>query len=110
MDCSVEFAILQFALDDGELWPIAVLLLDAEDKLHLRARADLSARLRPEDARIVELFLADLIADARRSSGNVLIATLEDRLSNAIRITDRKPIPVTSIQETLQALASKYRF
>jgi len=105
MDCSAEFVILQFAADDGELWPFAVLLLDAEDRLFVRAREDLSLKLPAEDAQVIELFLAEVGTDSRQSSGSVLLASLEDRLSNVVRITDRQRIPVTSIEDTLQALA-----
>jgi hypothetical protein len=92
MQRASDFAVVQFALPDGELWPVAVLLLDNQDRLHVRARAadDLAKKIPPEDAEVVALSLAQIAEDARTESGTNVLETLEDRLSNAIRISDRQ--------------------
>jgi hypothetical protein len=93
---SAELAILQVALDGEVLWPVAILLLDADDKLHIRQRADLAAKLSGDDAEVVTAYLADLRDDGRFLSGDEILAKLEDSLSNALRITDRSPVLITA--------------
>ena len=56
---AADFTVLQFAFQNGELWPIAVLLLDNQDRLHVRSRstADLATRIPPEEVDVVALSL-----------------------------------------------------
>jgi hypothetical protein len=106
MEPSGDFVVLQFALENGDLWPIALLLLDSQDRLHLRARSGvaLSSRIQPEDVEVVDLFLDQLRTDAQATSGRELLTTLEDRLSNTIRISDRKQTQTGNIQNVLEHL------
>jgi hypothetical protein len=105
MQRASDFAVVQFALPDGELWPIAVLLLDNQDRLHVRARAadDLAKKIPPEDAEVVALSLAQIAEDAKAESGTNILETLEDRLSNALRISARQ-----KTCETLDNLFSQH--
>jgi len=105
-----DFAILQFAFQSGDLWPVAVLLLDAQGRLHVRARptADLAAKISPDDAEVVELTLDQLQADAQGTSGCDLLARLEDQLSNTIRISDRQEVELTSVEDTMNDLYGQH--
>jgi hypothetical protein len=102
---AANYALLQFAFENGELWPVAVLLLDNQDRLHVRARAvdDLAKNIPPEDAEVVALSLAQIAEDARTESGTKVLGTLEDRLSNTIRISDRQ-----KTHDTLDDLYRQY--
>jgi hypothetical protein len=105
MQRASDFAIVQFALPDGELWPVAVLLLDNQDRLHVRARAvdDLARKIPPEDVEVVAQSLDQIAADARALRGKEILAILEDRLSNTIRISDRQ-----KTHDTLDDLYRQY--
>lgn len=105
MGPAANFAVLQFAFETGELWPIAVLLLDSEDRLYVRARAaaDLAKNIPPEDAEVVALSLDQIVEDARTGSGTKILGTLEDRLSNTIRISDSQ-----TTHDTLDDLYQRY--
>lgn len=105
MGPAANFAVLQFAFETGELWPIAVLLLDSQDRLHVRARAanDLAKKIPPEDAEVVALSLDQIAEDARAISGKEILETFEDRLSNSVRISDRQ-----KTRDTLDDLYRQY--
>jgi GTP-dependent phosphoenolpyruvate carboxykinase len=105
MQRASDFAIVQFALPDGELWPIALLLLDSQDRLHVRARAaaELATKIPPEDVEVVALSLDQIAEDARTESGTKVLETLEDRLSNTLRISDRQ-----KARDTLDELYRQY--
>jgi hypothetical protein len=104
-----EFVILQFALQSGDLWPVAVLLLDAQDRLHILARptADLTAKIPALDAEVVGGSFDQLSTDSQTMSGSEMLERLEGQLSNAIRISDRQQTELKSIEDTLNDL---YRY
>ncbi|HEY7387889.1 MAG TPA: hypothetical protein VH640_05240 [Bryobacteraceae bacterium] len=107
---AADFALLQFACDNGELWPIAVLVLDDQDRLHIRTRpaADLAMRVPAEDVEVVALSLNQIAEDARAGSGKEILETLEDRLSNTIRISDRMRTHISNSQKALDHLYQQY--
>jgi hypothetical protein len=82
-----------------------VLLLDNQDRLHVRSRsiADLATKIPPEEVDVVALSLAQIAEDARAGSGKEILETLEDRLSNTIRISDRQ-----KAHDTLDNLYGEY--
>jgi hypothetical protein len=104
------FAVLQFALEAGDLWPIAVLVVDYDDCLHMRrrTRTSLATRIPPKDVEVVALSLQQLGADAESASGRAMLARLEDQLSNTIRISERRLIGTTNIEKTLSELYDQY--
>lgn len=107
---TADFALLQFAFENGELWPIAVLLLDNQDRLHVRARptADLATRIPAEDAEVVALSIEQIAQDAMAESGSTILETLEDRLSNTLRISDRTRTHISNSQKELDHLYEQY--
>jgi len=84
--------------------------LDTHDRLHIRARptADLATKIPPDDAEVVELTLDQLSTDAQTTSGSERLALLEDQLSNAIRISDRRQIELASVEIALEDLYRKH--
>jgi hypothetical protein len=110
MQPSADFAVLQFACQDGKLWPIAVVLLDKQDRLYIRARAteDLATKIPPEDVEVVAFSLDQISADARSGSGKEVLENLEDQLSNTIRITERQKTHTANIQKTLENLYEQH--
>ncbi len=102
------FSLLQFAKPDGELWTFAVLLIDtATDKLHVRSRHDFES-LDPAMAEVIHLFLEEIDADAKKESGEAILQSFEDRLSNAIRITDRIHMQIAEVDAALECLSEAY--
>ena len=53
-----EFVVLEFGFCNGEPWPIALLLLDAQDRLHVRARpaAHVVTGIPPENVEVIALW------------------------------------------------------
>jgi len=105
-----DFAILQFAFQSGDLWPVAVLLLDTHDRLHIRARPplDLAENIPFPDAEVVESTLDQLQAEAQTTSGSEMLVRLEDQLSNAIRISDRQQTELANVEATLEHLYKQH--
>jgi hypothetical protein len=110
MEPAADYAILQFAFENGELWPIAVLLLDNQDRLHVRSRpnADLATKIPPDDLKVIALSLNQIAEDARAGSGREILEILEDRLSNTIRISERQKARVSHTQNTLDDLYQEH--
>jgi hypothetical protein len=110
MEGTADFVLLQFACDNGELWPIAVLLLDDQDRLHVRARptADLVTRIPAEDVEIVALSIDQIAEGGRAGSGSKILETLEDQLSNTLRIGDRTRTHISNSQKALDHLYEQY--
>lgn len=110
MEGTADFALLQFACENGELWPIAVLLLDNQDRLHVRARptADLARRIPARDVEVVGMSIDQIAEDARAGSGKEILETLEDRLSNTLRISDRTRTHISNSQKALDHLYEQY--
>jgi hypothetical protein len=107
---TADFTVLQFAFQNGELWPIAVLLLDNQDRLHVRARstADLATRIPAEDVELVALSVHQIAEDARAGDGSKILETLEDQLSNTIRISGRTRTHISDSQKALDRLYELY--
>ncbi len=102
-----EYCVLQYAGPGRPVVNIGVLLLDpVSDKLYLRMRSDWRGVAEPSEAQVLALLEDDLRSKANRMGGLNLLESLEDRLSSAIRMTDRQPI---AVEEFGEALAQLYR-
>lgn len=100
-----EFVVLHAALPGRPALAAGVLLLEAEtDRLHVRLRADWSEWAPPEDVEVLELLGADLAAQADQLGGAALLSLLEDRLSNALRISERRTAVVAHPERALERL------
>lgn len=103
-----EYLIMQVQLLGGALWPVAVLLFDPlGDRLHLRARKDLSL-VSQGDQQVIALVLAQIANEATTTSGSEMLAHLEDTLSNTLRLTDRRRLRVESVDMALNCLFCRH--
>ena len=91
-----ELAILNYQRAGGPIVPIAVLLLDQKDVLHIKGRSDLGVAV-GEDAALLNSWLDELAKRSRGESGLALLEQLENTLSNAVRITERESVDVADI-------------
>ena len=106
---SAQWMLLQYQRPGFEdLAPVAVLLLDEGDSLHIRARPDFESIADPNDAEVLALTVDQLIAEAHQSMGTIIVQRLQDTLSNALRITDPTPVQVAEIDQTLLDLYRKH--
>lgn len=100
-----EYVVLQAALPGRPVVAAGILLLEPEaDRLYLKLRSDWADRASPEDAEVLELLAADLAAQAEELGGSALLSLLEDRLSNALRISERRPAVVGDFERALERL------
>lgn len=106
MDRPADILILQFAQPGGRLWPIAVLALDVQaDRLYVRSRLDFCSGISLDDAEVVSQYIAQIAEEGGEQSGQSLLKDLEERLSNTIRISERRRIQFQDLAQTLDALA-----
>jgi len=83
-----------------------VLLRDpVTDRLWVRLRRDWD-ELAPEEAEVLSAIEDDLASKAREMGATQLLKYLEDTLSNAVQVTDRREVPVDDFE---RALARLYR-
>jgi hypothetical protein len=103
-----DWLTMLFETPNGRLEAIAVLLLDvSEDRLYVRTRRRCSQLADAEIARVLEIMLFDLAADAREEPGSAVLYRLEGVLSNAVRLSDRARIMVEDFPATLGELSRK---
>lgn len=102
------YAVLEADLAVGGTEPIGVLLQDPEtDHVHLRLRRDWED-VAGDDAEVFELLEEDLGAKVREMGAERLFSWLEDTLSGAVRLTDRRTILVRDFERTLNRLYSEH--
>ncbi|MDW8131640.1 MAG: S24 family peptidase [Bryobacterales bacterium] len=100
-----EYAVLRAALPGRPTLAAGILLLEPEtDRLHIKLRTDWAGCAAPEDAEVLELLASDLAAQAEELGGAALLALLEDRLSNALQISERRPAVVADFERALERL------
>ncbi len=102
---TAEYSVLQLALPGRPAISFGVLLYDpATDSLYHRFREDVQALAEPEDAEVLELLEEDFATRVREMGGRQVLESLEDSLSNVLRMTDRKLATVRDFSFTLQRL------
>jgi SOS-response transcriptional repressor LexA len=102
---AAEYSVLQLALPGRPAIALGILLYDpAADRLYCRLRENVHELADPEDAEVLELLEEDLAARAREMGGRQALESLEDSLSNVLRMTDRKRANVRDFSFTLQRL------
>ena len=106
---AAQYSVLEAALPGRPQTPVGVLLLDPEtDTPYIRLRDDFREIADPEDAEVLAHLDTHLKAAARESGGDRLLQRLEDSLSNALRITDRRQIAVGDFTKALGRLYERY--
>jgi SOS-response transcriptional repressor LexA len=89
--------------------PIGVLLHEpATDSLHLKLRRDWEAIATEEDAEVLRALADDLDRKAREMGAAALLALLEDTLSNALRISERREVLAGDPRGALARLYRQY--
>lgn len=86
-----EFAVLQLALPDRPLQNIGVLLIEpSTGKLDFSLRDDWDDIAEPDDAEVLVHLEDDFRARIHELGGQAFLESLEDTLSNALRLTPRR--------------------
>jgi SOS-response transcriptional repressor LexA len=100
-----QYSMVELALPGRRPIPFGVLLYDpASDRLYHRFRDDVADLADPEDAEVLALVSEDLTARIGELGGRQVLEWLEDRLSNVLRIADRRPAAVRNFPFSLERL------
>jgi phage repressor protein C with HTH and peptisase S24 domain len=84
---------------------IGVLLVDPErNRMWARFRGDFDDIGDPEDAEVLQALEEDVRREAAEAGAEAYLRTLEESLSNALRISDRQYVEVDSFTRTLDRL------
>jgi phage repressor protein C with HTH and peptisase S24 domain len=103
------YVLLEAALPNRPPQFIGVLLLDPEcNRLWVRMRDSYDDLAEPEDAEVLEALETDIRARAAEMGAEAYLVSLEDSLSNAIRVTERHAVPVDSFTRVLDRLYSEH--
>jgi SOS-response transcriptional repressor LexA len=103
------YSLLEAVLPDRPPAPLGVLLIDPEtNRGWLRMRRDFVRLAEPEDAEVLEALEDHLRQCLSESGGEALLASLEDSLSNAIRITDRQTVQVDAFSRVVERLFAEH--
>jgi len=106
---SGEFALLQVALPGSEPRNAGVFLLDpASGQIYTRIRAEWPDVAETDDRELLELLDLDIRLKAKEIGGAEFLRSLEDTLSNTLRITPREQVAVTGFAETLERLYAEH--
>ncbi len=104
-----EYLLLEVALPGRKAAAAGVLLLDpASDRLLLKLRRDWDRHADPEDAEVLALLGEDLARQAEQMGASALIELLEDRLSNALRLSERRSVVVGDLDRALERLYERH--
>lgn len=100
-----EYLVLELALPARPVANLGVLLFDpSNDRLESRMRQDIDALADPEDAEVLAELAGDFAARIRELGGRRFLEHLEDRLSNVLRISERRSVEVRNFDWTLRRL------
>lgn len=106
---SGEFALLQVALPGAEPLNAGVFLLDpASGELYTRIRGEWPEVADAGDRELLELLDLDIRLKSKEMDGAEFLRSLEDTLSNTLRITPREQVAVTGFAEALDRLYADY--
>ncbi len=101
------YVLLEAALPGQPVTPLGVLLIDlAADRGWVRLRADFSSLT--GDTEVFDALEADLRARLAEQGAAALLASLEDSLSNVLRISGRRRIEVDSFSRFLEKLYAEH--
>jgi phage repressor protein C with HTH and peptisase S24 domain len=99
------YLLVQAALPGHAPQTIGVLLLDPDsDRLWLRMRQSYDDLMDPEDTEVFEALEEHIRARAAELGAEAYLASLEDSLSNALRVSERQAVAVDSFTRVLDRL------
>ena len=103
------YALLEAALPGRPPHKIGVLLVDpATDRMHARLRQSFDDIASPEDAEVFESMEEDIRQRSAELGAEAFLQSLEDSLSNALRIGERKAVAVDSFSRVLDRLFDEH--
>ncbi|MDQ6704459.1 MAG: S24 family peptidase [Acidobacteriota bacterium] len=104
-----QFSLLELALPGERPIPIGVFLIDPESgNLDFKLREDWDDLAGAEDAEFLASLQDDFTLKAAEAGGEAFLASLEDSLSNILRVTEREPVIVSSFSQTLENLFTEH--
>lgn len=100
-----EYLVVEVALPRRSPLPAGILLLDpGADRLYLKLREDWAEWAEPEDAEVLSLIATDWEQQAQQAGAAAFLALLEDRLSNTLRLSERRTVVVGDFERALERL------
>ncbi|HWB83706.1 MAG TPA: S24 family peptidase [Bryobacteraceae bacterium] len=103
------YVLLEAALPGRSPQPIGVLLVDtAADRVWLRMRQRFDDFGELEDAEVFEALEEDIRARAAEMGAEAYLSSLEDSLSNAVRVSERQTVSVDAFTRVLDRLYSEH--
>ncbi len=103
------YSVLELALPGRAGEPAGVLLFDpAFGRLQARLRRDWDRIAEPEDAEVFGQLELDLARKIGELGAETVLRLLEDTLSNALRISDRRPVLLGEFETTLNWLYNRH--
>ena len=101
------YVLLEAALPGRPVTPVGILLIDpAADRGWVRLRADFSSLT--DDTEVFDALEEDLRDRLAEQGAGALLAALEDSLSNALRISERRKVEVDSFSRVLEKLYAEH--
>lgn len=99
------YVLLEAALPESPIRNIGVLLVDpATDRAWLKLREHYDDIAADDDAEVLDALEDDLRARLAESGAEAVLQSLEDTLSNVLRITERQSVSVDSFTRVLSQL------
>ena len=99
------YVLLDAALPEREPQTIGVFLIDpSQDRAWVRMRANYDDLAAPEDAEVLAALEEDIRARAAESGAEALLRSLEDSLSNVLRVSEREAVAVDAFSRVLDRL------
>jgi Peptidase S24-like len=106
---SGKFSVLQIALPSRPIQNIGILLLDsADDRVYKKLRCDWSAVADPEHLEVLQALDQDFEAKLTELGGDAFLRSLEDSLSNLLRISDREDVLVSDFEKAAERLYEEH--
>ena len=103
------YVLLEAALPSRPVRTIGVLLVDpAADRAWVRLRQRFESIAAPEDAEVLEALEADIRARSAEMGAEAFLAWIEDSLSNALRVSERRSVDVDAFSRVVERLFSEH--
>jgi phage repressor protein C with HTH and peptisase S24 domain len=103
------YAVLEAALPGQAPENIGILLIDpAADRGWVRLRSSFEDVAEPEDAEVLEALEPHIQQSLEESGAEAYLATLEDSLSNVVRVSERREVEVDAFSRVLDRLYSEH--
>jgi hypothetical protein len=103
------YVLLEAHLPGQPVRHIGVYLVDPEsDRLWLRMRGDYEGLAAPDDSEVLEALEEDMRARAAEMGAEAFLASMEDSLSNVLRVSERQRVAVDSFSRVVDRLFDQH--